>query len=256
MDTPFTLGPVCLTLHYEAKTLYAGQTSLLHVTIPYNALRGMMTAYGERQTDNSHYKMAALTFEDGPVYANTAKALNSLRRHGAQATFFMVGTQIEENPDIALRAHDELHSLQNHHYRHVSKSDPERIRADTQRMYEVTTAAWGLAPWLFRAPYNRFERFIVAGVNLPMIAYDVDTRDWTGKTPREVLRVVQEKVHDGAIIQLDDTLNSAADACDLVTEWLYQNGYMCVTVEELFIHYRQEMIPDQVFYSVDTAMNN
>lgn len=256
MDTPFTLGPVCLTLHYEAKTLYPNQTSLLHVTIPYNALRGMMTAYGERQTDNSHYKMAALTFEDGPVYANTAKVLNSLRRHGAQATFFIVGTQIEENPDIALRAHDELHSLQSHHYRHVSKSDPERIRADTQRMYELTTAAWGLAPWLFRALYNRFERFIEAGVNLPMIACDVETRDWTGKRPREVLRMVREKVHDGAIIQLDDTLDNAADTCDLVAEWLYQNGYMCVTVEELFIHYRQEMIPGQVFYSVNTVMNN
>ena len=30
----------------------------------------------------------------------------------------------------------------------------------------------------------------------------------------------------------------------------YQNGYMCVTVEELFIHCKQEMIPGQVFYNV------
>ena len=104
---------------------------LMHVTIPYNAIRGMLTAYGERQINNTQYKMVALTFDDGPVYANTAKVLNSLRYHGAQATFFMVGTLIEENRDIALRAHDELHSLQSHHYRHISKSSILHIQEDT-----------------------------------------------------------------------------------------------------------------------------
>ncbi len=249
-ETPFLLGPVCLTLVYEAKTLYPQETSLLFVTIPYNALRGMMTAYGERQTNNTRYKMVALTFDDGPVYENTAKVLNSLRRNGAQATFFMIGMQIEENPDIALRAHDELHSLQSHHYKHASKSTAAHIQEETRRMEALMDATWGLGPWLFRAPYDRFERFIAAGVDLPMIAYDVDTRDETGKPPGEVLNAVKKQIHDGAIIRMHDTTDNAAESCQLITEWLYENGYMCVTVEDLFIHYKQEMVAGEVFFNV------
>ena len=244
------LSPVCLTLHYEAKTLYPGEASLMHVTIPYNAIRGMLTAYGERQINNTQYNMVALTFDDGPVYANTAKALNSLRHHGAQATFFMVGTLIEENRDIALRAHDELHSLQSHHYRHVSKSSILHIQEDTQKMYDLMTSTWGLGPWLFRAPYDRFDRFIEAGVNLPMISYDVDGKDGAGRSPGNVLRTVQEQAHDGAIIRLHDSSDNAAEAVDLITEWLYENGYLCVTVEELFIHNQKEMVPNEVFCNV------
>ena len=115
-----------------------------------------------------------------------------------------IGTQIEENPDIALRAHDELHSLQSHHYKHISKSTAAHIQEDTRHMEALMNATWGLGPWLFRAPYDRFERFIEAGVDLPMIAYDVDTRDETGKPPGEVLNAVKKQVHDGAIIRMHD----------------------------------------------------
>lgn len=250
METPFMLGSVCLTLHYETKTLYPGEASMMHVTIPYNAIRGILTAYGERQINNTQYKMVALTFDDGPVYANTAKALNSLRHHGVQATFFMVGTLIEENRDIALRAHDELHSLQSHHYRHVRKSSTLHIQEDTRKMYDLMTSTWGLGPWLFRAPYDRFDRFIEAGVNLPMISFDADGKDGAGRSPAQVLRIVQEQVHDGAIIRLHDSSDNAADTVDLIAEWLYENGYLCVTVEDLFIHNQQEMVPNEVFSNV------
>ena len=36
-------------------------------------------------------------------------------------------------------------------------------------------------------------------------------------------------------------------------EWLYDHGFMCVTVEELFINYQQDMTPNKVFYSVKTT---
>lgn len=117
-------------------------------------------------------------------------------------------------------------------------------------MEALTSATWGLAPWLFRAPYDRFERFIEAGVDLPMIAYDVDAGDGGGRPPNEVLYTVKKQVHDGAIIRMHDTADNAAESCRLVTEWLYENGYMCVTVEELFIHYKQEMVSGEVFYNV------
>ena len=160
METPFMLGPVSLSFHYEAKVLYPKQPTLMRVTIPYNAIRGMMTDYGERQTDNSNYKMCALTFDDGPDYANTATLLNGLRQAGAQATFFLVGDRIDEYADIAMRENDENHSLQSHHFKHTdtSKSTIPRIQAYTEKMYDVMTKTWGLGPWMLRAPYGMHRR--------------------------------------------------------------------------------------------------
>ena len=69
---PFTLGPVTLSFHFEARALYPEHASLLRVSIPYADVREMMTDFGRRETDNSMYKMVALTFDDGPS-AHTAR---------------------------------------------------------------------------------------------------------------------------------------------------------------------------------------
>ena len=254
LETPFMLGPVSLSLHYEARVLYPNQPSLMQVTVPYNALEGMMTEYGQKQTDNTNYKMAALTFDDGPAYSTTAALLNNLRHCGAQATFFLVGDRIEEYQDIVLRENDENHSLQSHHFKHTdtSKSTIGRIQSYTEKMYRVMTETFGLAPWMLRAPYGIFDYFIKAKVNLPFIEWDVDTKDWTGKSSAAVLSAVKSEVKDGSIILMHDIKEKTPESARLAAEWLYEQGYMCVTVEELFIHYRQDMTPNKVFYSVNT----
>ena len=254
LETPFMLGPVSLSLHYEARVLYPDQPSLMRVTVPYHALEGMLTDYGRRQTDNTNYKMAALTFDDGPAYSTTAALLNNLRHCGAQATFFLVGDRIEEYQDIVLRENDENHSLQSHHYKHTdtSKSTIGRIQAYTEKMYDAMTETFGLAPWMLRAPYGIFDYFIKAKVNLPFIEWDVDTKDWTGKSSAAVLSVVKSEVKDGSIILMHDIKEKTPESARAATEWLYEHGYMCVTVEELFIQYKQELTPNKVFYSVNT----
>jgi len=201
--------------------------------------------------------MAALTFDDGPAYSTTATLLNNLRRNGAQATFFLVGERIPEYADIVLRENDENHSLQSHHYKHsdTSKSTIPRIQEYTRKMYDVMTETFGLAPWMLRAPYGIFDYFIKAKVNLPLIEWDVDTKDWTGKGSKAVLSVVKELTQDGSIILMHDIKDNTPESGRLAAEWLYEHGFMCVTMEELFIQYQEEMIPNKIYYSVDTKGN-
>ena len=254
LETPFMLGPVCLSLHYEAKVLYPKQGSLMRVTVPYSALRGMMTEYGQRQTDNSNYKMVALTFDDGPAHTTTATLLNNLRHYGAQATFFIVGDRIEEHAYIVLRENDENHSVQSHHFKHTdtSKSTIGRIQSYTEKMYKAMTETFGLGPLMLRAPYGIFDYFIKAKVDLPLIEWDVDTKDWTGKSSAAVLNVVKKEVKEGSIILMHDIKDNTPESGRLAAEWLYNNGYMCVTVEELFMNYGQEMVPNKVYTRVKT----
>lgn len=254
LETPFMLGPVCLSLHYEARTLYPKQGSLMRVTVPYSALKGMMTEYGRKQTDNSNYKMVALTFDDGPAHTTTATLLNNLRHNGAQATFFIVGDRIEEHAYIVLRENDENHSIQSHHFKHTdtSKSTIGRIQSYTEKMYKAMTETFGLGPLMLRAPYGIFDYFIKAKVNLPLIEWDVDTKDWTGKSSAAVLNVVKKEVKEGSIILMHDIKDHTPESGRLAAEWLYDNGYMCVTVEDLFMHYGQEMVPNKIYYRVKT----
>ena len=254
LETPFMLGPVCLSLHYEAKALYPKQGSLMRVTVPYSALKGMMTEYGQKQTDNSNYKMVALTFDDGPAHTTTATLLNNLRHNGAQATFFIVGDRIEEHAYIVLRENDENHSIQSHHYKHTdtSKSTVGRIQSYTEKMYKAMTETFGLGPLMLRAPYGIFDYFIKAKVDLPLIEWDVDTKDWTGKSSAAVLNVVKKEVKEGSIILMHDIKDNTPESGRLAAEWLYNNGYMCVTVEELFMNYGQEMVPNKVYTRVKT----
>ena len=63
-------------------------------------------------------KKAYLTFDDGPNNSVTPEVLDVLRRYNVKATFFLVGTLIEKNPDVARRLYDEGHCLANHSYNH------------------------------------------------------------------------------------------------------------------------------------------
>ena len=128
-----------------------------------------------------------------------------------------------------------------------------RIQAYTEKMYNVMTKTWGLAPWMLRAPYGIFEYFIKSKLNLPFIEWDVDTKDWTGKSSAAVMTVVRDETKDGSIILMHDIKDHTPESGKRAAEWLYDNGFMCVTVEELFIQYQQDMTPNKVFYSVRTT---
>ncbi len=252
LETPFMLGPVCLSFHYETKVLYPDRATLMKVTVPYHALEGMMTEYGQRQTDNSNYKMVALTFDDGPSYTNTAVLLNSLRRSGAVGTFFLVGERILEYPDIAMRENDENHSLQSHHYYHVdtAESSVELVQRQTRQFYDVLTETVGTEPWMLRAPYGSFDGFIRAEIELPLIQWDVDTKDWTGRTTAAILNVLKEEVVDGSVILMHDIKDNTPQAVTSVVEWLHERGYLCVTVEDLFIQMRQPFNAYQIYFRI------
>jgi len=64
------------------------------------------------------YKVAYLTFDDGPSRNVTPKILDILSSYNIKATFFVVGKQAEKNPDILKRIHDEGHAIGNHTYSH------------------------------------------------------------------------------------------------------------------------------------------
>ncbi len=67
---------------------------------------------------NSDYKIAYLTFDDGPTEKMTPKILDILDEEEIPATFFVVGKHVKEHPELVKRAYDSGHYIANHTYSH------------------------------------------------------------------------------------------------------------------------------------------
>lgn len=63
-------------------------------------------------------KIAYLTFDDGPNVNSTPKVLDILAEENVKATFFVIGKQVKEHPELVKRAYDEGHYIANHGYSH------------------------------------------------------------------------------------------------------------------------------------------
>jgi peptidoglycan/xylan/chitin deacetylase (PgdA/CDA1 family) len=64
----------------------------------------------------------ALTFDDGPTPSFTVAVLDLLARFDVRATFFVIGAQVERNPDLVRRAWAAGHEIANHSHDHVRAS--------------------------------------------------------------------------------------------------------------------------------------
>ena len=68
----------------------------------------------EGETDK---KVIALTFDDGPTN-NVDEILPLLDKYKAEATFFLIGNDIEKHPDEAKKIVEAGHQIGNHTYSH------------------------------------------------------------------------------------------------------------------------------------------
>jgi peptidoglycan-N-acetylglucosamine deacetylase len=64
--------------------------------------------------------LAALTFDDDPHPDSTPRVLDVLQRHGARATFFLVGRAARRHPELVERIVAGGHAIGHHTLDHVS----------------------------------------------------------------------------------------------------------------------------------------
>ncbi|HEY8061366.1 MAG TPA: polysaccharide deacetylase family protein [Gemmatimonadales bacterium] len=76
----------------------------------------------------------ALTFDDGPHPEWTPRILDALARHGARATFFVIGARAAAHPDIVRRLAAEGHAIGHHSWSHSEPATtPARVLLDENR---------------------------------------------------------------------------------------------------------------------------
>ncbi|WP_261381636.1 polysaccharide deacetylase family protein [Paenibacillus cremeus] len=189
-------------------------------------------------------KQAALTFDDGPDSKYTPQILDLLRDWDVKATFFVVGKQVNSHPQVLKRIAKEGHAIGNHSWDHadLTKVTPQHMKQEIESTDDAIAKLTGIAPTLFRAPYgatNEALKHTIKSADRHLIDWNVDTRDWAGTSPEDILEIVKKTVKPGSIILMhsfggrDGNLSNTVEALPLVIDYLRENGYALVTVSDL-----------------------
>ncbi len=190
------------------------------------------------QTDK---KLLALTFDDGPHPRYTPEILALLAQYQVPATFFMVGQNIVNYPEAARAVADAGHEIGNHTdtHPHMQKIDMNHLVKEIQTTADKIQALQGKRPTVFRPPEGICHSGIscVAGrMGYHVILWAVDTRDWAGTSPRQIIRSVENQVKSGDILLFHDYVsckNTTVESLKVLIPQLLKEGYTFVTVSEL-----------------------
>src|SRR5213596_3164690 len=87
----------------------------------------------------------AMTFDDGPSPTLTPKLLDLLAAHHIKATFFVIGQNVAEHPEVVARAVREGHEIGNHSWSHPNfgRMSDEGVRRELKRTEDAITKAAG-----------------------------------------------------------------------------------------------------------------
>jgi len=155
----------------------------------------------------------SLTFDDGPTMLRTPELLDILRASKVQATFFVVGKQAEQYPELLQRAFADGHLIANHTYSHpllFCFLTPSKLRREIEKGQEAIERICGERPRYFRSPVGLRHPLLnlyLKRAELEYISWTIRSFDTLLRRPEAVLNRIRP-VAPGDIVLLHD--NAAA----------------------------------------------
>ncbi|MGH2745768.1 MAG: polysaccharide deacetylase family protein [Thermoleophilaceae bacterium] len=217
-----------------------------HAQVPTSQLYGATIARSPEARG-----LIALTYDDGPNPRFTESLLSVLERHGAHATFFLIGKWTEREPALAREVQAAGHAIGNHTFTHptLALCTSDRVQEELRRcraavegagvsFSEVDGAALMRPPWGRRRPGTL--RAIRAAGYVP-VTWSVTGWDWRKRETADTIADRCSKAQDGDEILLHDGVHTepagdraaSVGATDKILGRLTAKGYRFVTVPEL-----------------------
>ncbi len=156
---------------------------------------------------DSLQKKIYLTFDDGPIPVITPWVLDLLKDENIKATFFCVGENAKEYPEIYQRILDEQHAVGNHTYNHLNGWNMH----SNKYLENIEKCAEFVHSNLFRPPYGRIKKSQISKLksHYSIIMWDVLTGDYDRKTsPEKCLENAIKNTRNGSIIVFHDSVKA------------------------------------------------
>ena len=195
---------------------------------------------------HSDTKRVFLTFDDGPSKNVTPIVLDTLKKENIKATFFLLGSRVELEPEMVKREYNEGHYLASHGYSHVYSqiySSPQSVIDEYNRSITAIRNAIGVQeydPHLFRFPggyaggkyasIKKEAEKILEQNNILHVDWNALTSDAAGaKTTDEFISELEKTVpkHNSVVVLMHDAGNkmATAEALPTIIKYFRDRGF-------------------------------
>ena len=169
-----------------------------------------------------------LTFDDGPTPEITEWTLQTLEQFKAKATFFCVGKNVKENPEIFNSILQAGHSIGNHTHNHIKGWNTSKA----DYLKNIEKASKFINSELFRPPYGQIKpkqgKEILA-LGYKIIMWNVLSFDWDESvSENQCMDNVISKVQKGSIVVFHDSVKASRNlkfALPKVLEYFSERGF-------------------------------
>lgn len=225
-----------------------GVLVLLYLPIAYIVLHILRIQY------NLHcrrYKgIVCLTFDDGPDPDATPAILRVLNANGIHSTFFVLGTNVKEHPELITAMQRDGHEIGEHGYSHLHpwKSLPWEYIHDLIAGHKALNRLLDSSGHsIYRPTYGKGNALTLmyAWLSRKQLSFwNVDPHDYIMKSAPDIVKSVLDQIlknegssvvllHDGRTGNLERS-DCIATAVDTICKVLVKKGYQFKTVSELF----------------------
>lgn len=190
-------------------------------------------------------RQAVLSFDDGPGADATPEVLDELERLGVRASFFVLGTEVSREPELARRIVSGGHELALHGHAHPRYDEVSvaQAREDLERGLEAIELATGVRPSWFRPPYGRLSATtheLCRAMQLNVVYWSAWGLDWEDIPPSTICTEVVSDLTPGTIVLLHDTArygrrssaNATAQALRPIVDHGHELGLAWTTLSE------------------------
>ncbi len=184
-------------------------------------------------------KVVALTFDDGPT-KNTNAILSLLDDYQVKATFFLIGKDIEGQPEEARKIAEAGHQIGNHTYSHkrMVLKGPAFIKHEIEKTDDLIADIGYTESIAVRPPYGKkligFPYYLNKHKR-ETITWNLEPDTFFTQTDEKV-RYVKENIRPGSIILMHpmyDSTGNELQAIEKILQTLMDEGYTFVTIDEL-----------------------
>ncbi len=181
----------------------------------------------------------AIGFDDGP-WPDTPAFVTMLERNHTQATFFMIGEQVDATYRATLlRELRDGDVLGDHTFTHPDLTTTGGVRSQLLRTIAAIRGLSGYTPCVFRPPYGAYDSSVVAtarSLGLATVLWNVDPSDWALPGTSVIEQRVLAEVKPGSIIISHDGGGPRGEtlaAYPRIIAALRARGYRIVTIPQL-----------------------
>jgi peptidoglycan-N-acetylglucosamine deacetylase len=141
----------------------------------------------------------ALTFDDGPNPAWTPKLLNILAGHDVRATFFLVGSFAEREPELARRIVAAGHLIGNHSWSHpnLALTAANRVQGELTRTRSTLEQIVGQPVKYFRPPFGARRPVvfrIARSLGMAPVLWNAMTADWSESSSEAIAERLARRI--------------------------------------------------------------